>query len=105
MLTPAQLRAARALLGWARVTLAKRSGTAAETVQDFEARGSDPRLSTLIAWRRAIEDAGVEFLDAGDGKGPGVRLRSDRPELPLRKPSAVEKPPFDQKKPGKKPPR
>ena len=105
MLTPAQLRAARALLGWARVTLAKRSGTAAETVQDFEARGSDPRLSTLIAWRRALEDAGVEFIEAGEGKGPGVRLRSDQPELPLRKPAAREKPPFDHRKPGKKPSR
>lgn len=102
MLTPAQLRAARALLGWARVTLSKRSGTAAETVQDFEARGSDPRLSTLIAWRRALEDAGVEFIDPTDGKGPGVRLRTDQPELPLSKRSALEKLPFDHRKPGKK---
>jgi transcriptional regulator with XRE-family HTH domain len=80
MLTPAQLRAARALLDWSRKDLAKKSGTAAETVQGFESRGSDPKLSTLNAWRRALEVAGVVFIDpnpmGGDDMGPGVRLRS-----------------------------
>jgi transcriptional regulator with XRE-family HTH domain len=73
------LRAARALLGWSRDVLAAQSGTAAETVQGFEARGSDPKLSTLNKWRRALEAAGVEFIDEGgksDGGGPGVRLET-----------------------------
>ena len=61
MLTPAQLRAARALLGWSRDTLAVKSGTAAETVQGFESRGSDPKLSTLNKWYRALAAAGVEL--------------------------------------------
>jgi transcriptional regulator with XRE-family HTH domain len=79
MLTPAQLRAARALLGWSRQDLANKSGTAAETVQGFESRGSDPKLSTLNKWHRALELAGVVFIDpnpmGGDELGPGVRLR------------------------------
>lgn len=79
MLTPAQLRAARALLDWSRQDLATKSGTAAETVQGFESRGSDPKLSTLNRWRRALEVAGVVFIDpnpmGGDEHGPGVRLR------------------------------
>ena len=37
--------------------IAERSGTAAETVQGFESRGSDPKLSTLNKWRRALEAA------------------------------------------------
>ena len=49
MLTPRTLRAARALLGWSRDELAAKSGTAIETIQWFEARGSDPKLSTLSA--------------------------------------------------------
>lgn len=81
MLTPAQLRAARALLGWSRDKLAAMSGTAAETVKGFELRGSDPKLSTLNKWRRVLERAGVVFIDpnpmGGDELGPGVRLRSD----------------------------
>jgi transcriptional regulator with XRE-family HTH domain len=79
MLTPAQLRAARALLDWSRQDLAAKSGTAAETVQGFESRGSDPKLSTLNRWRRALEVGGVLFIDpnplGGDEHGPGVRLR------------------------------
>jgi transcriptional regulator with XRE-family HTH domain len=75
MLTPAQLRAARALLGWSRDELAKHSGTAAETIQGFESRGSDPKLGTVNKWRRALEAAGVRFIDADDVDGPGVRLR------------------------------
>lgn len=76
MLTPPQLRAARALLGWSRDTLAAKSGTAAETVQGFESRGSDPKRSTMLKWRRALEQAGVEFQDPADGKGEGVRFRT-----------------------------
>lgn len=78
MLTPAQLRAARALVGWSRATLAAKSGTSAPTIQGFEALGSDPKLSTLNKWVRALERAGVEFL-ADDGEvGPGVRLPSSK---------------------------
>ena len=58
--------------------LAKEADVSAETVKRFEFRGSDPKLSTLNKLRRALEQAGVEFIDDGahsyDG-GPGVRLR------------------------------
>ena len=69
--------AARALIGWSRDILAKKSGTSAPTIQAFEAPGSDPKLSTLNKWYRALEGAGVEFIDEDeDGeRGPGVRLR------------------------------
>jgi transcriptional regulator with XRE-family HTH domain len=84
----------------ARERLAKESGVAAETIKSFELRNADPRLSTLLAWRRALEKAGVFFIDVdpygGDDMGPGVRLRSPKPErqlrLPLtRKPEKSEK--------------
>jgi transcriptional regulator with XRE-family HTH domain len=82
MLTPAQLRAARALLDWSREDLAAKSGIAAETVKGFELRGTDPKLSTLNAWRRALEVGGVVFIDpnpmGGDERGPGVRLRGTK---------------------------
>ncbi|KAB2920017.1 MAG: helix-turn-helix transcriptional regulator [Hyphomicrobiaceae bacterium] len=75
MLTAAQLRAARALVGWSRDDLAARSGISAPTVRDFEVNGSDPKLGTVQKWRRALEAVGVEFIDEDDVKGPGVRLR------------------------------
>ena len=78
VLTPAQLRAARALLGWSREDLAGKSGTGAETVKNFELRGSDPKMGTVQKWKRALETAGVMFIDPGaksDEGDAGVRLR------------------------------
>jgi transcriptional regulator with XRE-family HTH domain len=79
VLTPAQLRAARALLGWSREDLAVKSGGGAETVKNFELRGSDPKLGTVQKWRRALEAAGVVFIDPGaksDEGAEGVRFKS-----------------------------
>jgi hypothetical protein len=56
--------------------LAAKSSTGAETVKNFEFRGSDPKLGTVQKWRRALEAAGAQFIDADDTGGPGVRLRS-----------------------------
>lgn len=78
MITPAQIRAARALLGWKQTDLASASGLSEMTVKNLEKPGSDPRASTLNAVQAAFEAAGVIFLEPGvnrDG-GPGVRLRS-----------------------------
>ena len=73
-MTPAQLRAARGLLNWSRRDLAEKSGTSPEAVQWFEARGGDPKLSTTQKWRRALQAAGVEFIDADTQAGAGVRF-------------------------------
>jgi hypothetical protein len=43
------------------------------TVERFE-RGEPVRPSTVEAIQRALEKAGVIFIDANDG-GPGARLR------------------------------
>jgi Tn3 transposase DDE domain len=48
---------------------------AAETVKRFEFRGSNPKLGTVNKWRRALEVAGVEFIDEDDVKGAGVRFK------------------------------
>jgi transcriptional regulator with XRE-family HTH domain len=78
MITPAQLRAARALLDWTRDDLAEKSGVAAVTAIGFEHGRTDPKVSTLYKWKRALEAAGVRFIDADElGDGPGVRLRAE----------------------------
>jgi hypothetical protein len=56
--------------------LAESSGVALSTVAEFEIDKREPRDDNLTAIRRALEDAGVEFIPAKDGKGVGLRLRN-----------------------------
>ncbi len=74
MLTPAQSRAARALLEWSQTDLAVRSNVSMSTVRDFEKGRRMPMINNLGAMQRALEEAGVELIP-GDDRGPGVRLR------------------------------
>ena len=68
-----QLRMARAAVGWGVRDLAKQAGVTANTVTRIE-NGSDAKQSTMDALQRALEAAGIEFIDENGG-GPGVRLR------------------------------
>ena len=74
MITAAQCRAARGLLGWSQLDLAKFAGIGVVTVHQLESNASQPRRATVDVVRRAFEAAGVEFIDKNGG-GPGVRLR------------------------------
>jgi transcriptional regulator with XRE-family HTH domain len=70
-MTPDQSRAARGLLDWSQAELAARSNLSESTVRDFEKGRRVPSINNLAAIRRAIEAAGVEFID---GDQPGVKL-------------------------------
>jgi ribosome-binding protein aMBF1 (putative translation factor) len=76
-ISPAQIRAARALLDWSPDDLAARVGISALTLADFETvrRPQDDRVVARI--RRTLEAGGVAFIDDERG-GPGVRLRENR---------------------------
>ena len=75
MFSPAQLRAARALVGLSQTQVANAAGLSIPTVKRAEADGgikvSDDAV-VLIA--RALKKAGVEFITENGG-GAGVRLR------------------------------
>ena len=73
MPTPAQIRAARALLGWTQAELAAKADISANALVAIERGKADPKLSTVNAIRRALEAGGAEFID--DGR-PGVRMRA-----------------------------
>ena len=80
-LTPAQVKAARELLGWTRIRLAFRVGVTEATIEAFESGESWSRPLN-VRWRplnldlvrAALESAGVIFVEE-NGEGPGVRLR------------------------------
>jgi transcriptional regulator with XRE-family HTH domain len=77
MITAAQIRAARALVGWKQIELAAKSGVSEISIKNIERGHTDPRSSTLAALQAAFDKAGVVFLEAGDTRdgGPGVRLK------------------------------
>ena len=83
MISAAQLRAARALVGIDQRRLADLSGLSVPTIQRMEAsegviRGNVDSLMKLIA---ALEKSGVELINEGgasQGGGRGVRLKAPR---------------------------
>lgn len=76
MITAAQIRAARAILGWKQTDLATAAGLSEMSVKNIERGVTDPRASTLSAIQAAFEKGGVVFLDPGSNRdgGHGVRL-------------------------------
>jgi transcriptional regulator with XRE-family HTH domain len=84
MITAAQLRASRALLGIDQRKLAELSGLSLPTIQRMEAseeviRGNVESLMKLVT---ALNDAGIELIAenvASVATGRGVRLRRPAP--------------------------
>lgn len=73
--TGRQLRAARALLGWDQIRLAKAARVAVGTIRRMEAFEGiiNSQTATLYDVQKALEKGGIEFLD--DDR-PGVRLKT-----------------------------
>ena len=71
-----QIRAARALLRWSAEDLARESALGLNTIKRAELAEDKTSLTVAndLAVRRALEAAGVEFIDENGG-APGVRLR------------------------------
>jgi hypothetical protein len=81
----AQMRAARALLRWTALDLAKASKVGVATIRRVEVVDGDisATKANQAALRRALEAAGVEFIDENGG-GAGVRLREPGGNAPKR---------------------
>jgi transcriptional regulator with XRE-family HTH domain len=75
-ISSAQLRAARALLRWSALDLAKASRVGVATIRRVETMEGEIPVTAAneAALRTALEKAGVEFIDENGG-GPGVRSR------------------------------
>ena len=75
-LTSAQIRAARSLIRWSAEDLARESSLSVATIRRAELADGETSMTAAnnLAVRRALEAAGVEFIEENGG-GPGVRLR------------------------------
>ncbi len=82
MITAAQIRAARALLGMDQRTLAEAAGLSLPTIQRMEASvGQQVRgnVESLVKVIEAFERAGIELIGEGAASsvgGRGVRLKT-----------------------------
>ncbi len=65
------------MIEWSRQRLAEAANVAERTLIDFERGARQPYDRTLADIRRALEQAGIIFIDEND-EGPGVRLRGDQ---------------------------
>jgi transcriptional regulator with XRE-family HTH domain len=80
LVTSAQLRPGRALLGLSQAELAGRTCLSIPTIQRAEADGDlGASEAAMAATRVALEDQGVIVLEADGREGPGVRLRHSGP--------------------------
>lgn len=78
MIEAAQVRAARALIGWSQRELADAANVSLSIVDRFETEAPDSLPAESIdKLRAALESAGVAFIPKNGG-GAGVRLRKGR---------------------------
>lgn len=77
MIIPAQMRAARALLGWDQRRLAEESGVSLPTIRRMEKSEGNVRgnVDTLVKVVEALERGGVILLAEDESGGRGVRLK------------------------------
>ena len=75
-ISAAQVRAARGMLDWSMMVLAKAAQVSVSTVKRFEDGAVDGVKSTTADLiQSAFEAEGIRFLP-DDGNGPGLRYRS-----------------------------
>jgi len=83
MITPQQIRMARAGLNWTLEDLAKKAKINPNTLSRYE-RGQDVLLSTLAKAEQALRHAGVTFIDDHTGIGVVVAAQKALPNAGRR---------------------
>ena len=76
MLQVAQLRAARALLGWRQEDVARAANVGVATIRRIESQEGPLMgyVSTLLKIQAAFEQAGIRFIDDDETGGFGLRM-------------------------------
>jgi transcriptional regulator with XRE-family HTH domain len=76
MLQVAQLRAARALLGWRQEDIAQAAKVSVATIRRIESQEGllTGYVSTLVKIQAALEQAGIQFIDEDETGGLGIRI-------------------------------
>jgi transcriptional regulator with XRE-family HTH domain len=80
MLQVAQIRAARALLGWRQEDIAEAAKISVATIRRIESQVEllTGNVSTLLKIQAAFEQAGIQFIDEDEMGGFGLRLEKKK---------------------------
>lgn len=73
MITARQIRAARGLLGWDAVELARKTGLTKETISRIEIGQVRPREQTMLKILRVFDESGIEFTE-----DEGLKIRKSQ---------------------------
>jgi transcriptional regulator with XRE-family HTH domain len=84
VVSPAQVRAARAWLYWSQQELAQRAGLSVKAVNHYENGDGSAHRGTIDRLRTALEEAGIEFRFTG-AKPLGIGGPPDWRPRPKRK--------------------
>ena len=81
MIFPVQISAARVLLGVSQLELARLASVSIGTIKRIEAERDQlaGTMRTMSKIQRALEAAGIVFIEQDGVQGPGVRLRAPFP--------------------------
>jgi len=85
---PAQIRAARALLGRSQEELAEAAKISLTSLREIEGHKRPPDTEAASKIRRALDNLGIAFVPSGPEGGPGVRLINNRPHI-IRPPTTM----------------
>jgi DNA-binding XRE family transcriptional regulator len=88
VITPAQFRAARALVDWSQEDLARHADVGVGSVRDVESERRSPEAGVVGNITRALQNGGILFVPGGTDAGPGVRLITNRPTI-IRRPTTM----------------
>ena len=80
MLQAAQIRGARAMMGWRQEDLAKAAKTGLATIARIEQQEGPAQghVSTIIRIQQALERAGVRFVDEDGDFGVLLKIKPQR---------------------------
>jgi len=81
LISPSQIRAARALLNWTQDQLAQEAEVGIGTVRDYENERRGNIVGALRPIERALNNGGVVFIHADPNGGAGVRLTGKLPDV------------------------
>src|SRR5262245_25702227 len=81
LISPAQIRAGRALVNWTQEQLARAADVGVATIRDYESERRGNVVGALRPIEQALINEGVMFIHTDEDAGAGVRMVGELPDV------------------------